>query len=72
MTRGLFCEVVVVSLEHEVFVDLWALGQEESADFLNLSVLGEELLIFCLCTVLRVVSHQELSQEDARIETLSD
>ena len=63
---------VVVGLQHEVLVDFWALGEEEAADLLHLGVFREKLLILGLCSVLRVASHQELSQEDAGVKALSD
>jgi len=62
----------MISLQHEVLVYLRALSQEESANLLNFGVLRKKLLVLCLSSVLRIVSHQELSQEDARIEAFSD
>ena len=51
---------------------LLSLDQEETSDLLNSRVLHKQLSILKLCSVLRVVSHQEFTQEDARVESLTD
>lgn len=70
--RVFFVEAIVISLQHEVLIDLRTLGQEETTDLLNLGIFGEELLVFCLSSMLGVISHQEFCEENAGIETLSD
>ncbi len=65
-------EMVVVRLQHEELVDLGSLAQEEAADFLCLGVLLEEVLVLRLLAILRDIAHQELSEEDAGVEPLSD
>jgi hypothetical protein len=45
---------------------------QEAADFLYLRVFSKQLLILSLVSMLRVAPHQELSQENARVEALSN
>jgi hypothetical protein len=63
---------VVVGLQHEVLIDLRALGEEEAADLFHLGIFREKLLVLGFHPMLRVASHQELSQEDAWVKALSD
>ena len=52
--------------------DLLALGYEETPDLLDAGLLLEQLSVLELDAVLRVVSHQVLSKEDAWVEPRSD
>ena len=65
-------EVGVELLQGEVLEDLGALRLEEATDFLDSGELLEKVSVLKLGAVLRVVSHQVLSQEDARVESLAD
>ena len=68
----LLAEVRVELLESEVLKDLLALGYEETPDLLDAGLLLEQLSVLELDAVLRVVSHQVLSKEDAWVESRSD
>ena len=52
--------------------DLLALGNEETPDLLDAGLLLEQLSVLKFDAVLRVVSHQVLSKEDAWVESRSD
>ena len=51
----------MIGLEHEILVDLRSLCLKEAANLLYLGVFGKKLLILSLVSVLRIVSHKELS-----------
>ena len=55
-----------------MLVKLLSAQMPEAAQFLDVRPLFEESLVFELGAVLRVVSHQELGEEDARVEALTD
>ena len=55
-------------LQGEVLEDLLAFGSEETADFLNASLLQEEGFVLQLAAVVRVVTHEEFGEVDARVE----
>ena len=65
-------EVGIELLQGEVLEDLLALGDKEASDLLDTSLLLEQLSVLKLGTVLWVVPHQVLGQEDARVETRTD
>lgn len=55
-----------------MFEDLLALCLEEAANLLDARELLEEVSVLELGPVLRVVPHQVLGQEDARVEPLAN
>ena len=59
-------------LQGEVLEDLLSLGGEETADFLDASLLNEKRCVLKLTTAVGVVTHQEFSQVDAGVEAFSD
>ena len=59
-------------MQCEVLEDLLTLNVEEATNFLYSALLLEQFSILKLRTVLRVVAHEVLSQEDARVESGSD
>ena len=65
-------EVVAVFEPREVLEDVPSALQEETSYLLDLDVLHEHVFVLELCAVLRVVAHQVLSQEVARIEPFKD
>ena len=48
-------------LKREVLEDLLTLGLEETTDFLDASLLNEELFVLKSVAVVRIIAHQELS-----------
>lgn len=55
-----------------MFEDLLPLGLEEAPDLFDSRVLFEQLGVFELRAVLRVVPHQVLGEEDTRVEARPD
>jgi hypothetical protein len=55
-----------------MLVKLLSAQMPEAAQFLDVRPLFKESLVFELGAVLRVVSHQELGEEDAGVEALTD
>ena len=49
-----------------------ALRLEESSDFFSTSKLFKQISVLKSSSMLRVIAHQVLSQEDAWVESLSD
>ena len=52
--------------------DLLPLSCEETSDFLYTGLLNEKGFVLKFVTVVGVIAHQELSQVNTRVETLSD
>ena len=59
-------------LQGEVLEDLLPLSGEETADFLDASLLEEKRCVLKLTGMVGVVTHQEFSQVDAGVEAFSD
>ena len=70
--RQLKRERLVVGLLREVLVEFLAAEVEEAAELFNVRPRLEELLVLELGAVLGVVAHQELAEEDARVEAFAN
>lgn len=68
----LLTEVRIELLEREVLENLLTLSVEETANFLSLCELLEEVSVLKLSAMLRVVAHEILGEENARVETSTD
>ena len=52
--------------------NLLSFSDEETSNFLHSCVLFKQVCVLELCSMLRVVPHQVLSQEDAWVEPVTD
>ena len=65
-------KVRIELLQREVLENLLPLGHEETSDFLDSCLLFEKFCVFKLGPMVRVVAHEVLRQENARVETSPD
>ena len=65
-------KVRIELLQREVLENLLPFGHEETSDFLDSCLLFEKFSVFELGTVVRVVAHEVLCQENAGVETSPD
>ena len=65
-------KVRVIRLQSKVLKDLLSLANEESSNLFHSGKLFKKVGILQLGSLIWVISHQVFSQEDARVESLSN
>ena len=72
MSNLVKCETRVVRLKGEVFEYFLSSNGEKTPELLQLRLRLKQLFILQRRSILRVVAHKELAQENARIKSLPD